>query len=341
MRISKTLLAAIIVAVDAATLTVYFTAPTSTIWFTETTSTILTTKTSVQTINGPPPGYTPPTPTTTTTSSGKSSSSTSKASSAASTKPASSSAAPKSSSSSTTTRPSSSNAATTTSPRSSTSTSSTSTTPKSSTSTKPTTTSTSKSSTSAKPTTTSSKSTTSSSSTVASSTNIDNSGPTEDIQFANDILQIHNYYRDLHQVGPLEWNNTLYEFAKNYANTAFDCSNLQLTHSNYPPYGENLAAGYVGGISPVQDGWYGSEIGLVPTWDPIDYTPSTGHLTQLLWRSSTQLGCARYNCSPPTNGGPNWRQITVCSYYPRGNVIGKNHTDDNTYFVDNVFPARS
>ena len=46
------------------------------------------------------------------------------------------------------------------------------------------------------------------------------------------------------------WSNKLAEYAQDYANTGFDCSNLNLKHSG-GPYGENLAAGYMGGISPV------------------------------------------------------------------------------------------
>ena len=51
----------------------------------------------------------------------------------------------------------------------------------------------------------------------------------------------------------LSWSNKLAEYAQDYANTGFDCSNLNLKHSG-GPYGENLAAGYMGGISPVDVG---------------------------------------------------------------------------------------
>ena len=61
------------------------------------------------------------------------------------------------------------------------------------------------------------------------------------------------------------------------------------------------------------------EISMVD-WNNVDFTESTGHFTQLVWRSTTQVGCAKMMCSTA------WRQITVCEYLPRGNVIGLNVT---------------
>lgn len=305
MRFSKTLyaIATILAAADAATLTEYFTAPTQTVWYTHTLQSVYTTRTQLATVYSAPPNYDQDTET---FSSSVGPPQTSLYTSSEATDATSSAQSSSTSQSSSTTPESSS----TTPVSSSTTPESSSTTPASS---------------------------SESSSETPSSTVSEADQPTEDIQFANDILAAHNYYRELHHVGDLAWNNTLYEFAKEYVNTAFDCSNLELVHSNYPPYGENLAAGYVGGSSPVVDGWYGAEIDLVKTWDPISYSQSTGHLTQLLWRSSTQVGCARLNCTNP-NDSPNWRQITLCNYYPRGNIIGTNSTSGNTYFVDNVFP---
>lgn len=50
-----------------------------------------------------------------------------------------------------------------------------------------------------------------------------------------------------------------------------------------------------------------------------------GHYTQIVWRSSTQLGCATAECSTGSpfgslNGGRWWN--VVCNYAPAGNVRG-------------------
>ncbi|RWS18163.1 hypothetical protein B4U80_10738, partial [Leptotrombidium deliense] len=74
-------------------------------------------------------------------------------------------------------------------------------------------------------------------------------------------------------------------------------------------FGENLAGGNLNCARDV-DLWY-SEI---RQYDPRNaiISPSTAHFTQLMWQSSTRLGCAIANhCR--------YKYVTVCSYYPPGN----------------------
>lgn len=184
--------------------------------------------------------------------------------------------------------------------------------------------------TSSTPATTSSTSSTSSSSSAAPSssgsgaTNINN-----DYQFNNDILSEHNAKRALHGVQSLVWDDKLATYAKNYADTKFDCNNVQLIHSG-GPYGENLAAGYDGGISPV-DAWY-NEIKQYDFSKP-GFSEATGHFTQLVWKSTGHLGCARVTCNNE------WRQYTICEYSDqRGNVVGTNLQGQNLFEVNVVPP---
>lgn len=47
---------------------------------------------------------------------------------------------------------------------------------------------------------------------------------------------------------------------------------------------------------------------------------STGHFSQLVWRSTESVGCGRGECRG-RNGVPGW--LVVCEYWPAGNVEGE------------------
>jgi hypothetical protein len=55
---------------------------------------------------------------------------------------------------------------------------------------------------------------------------------------------------------------------------------------------------------------------------------STGHFTQLVWRATTELGCARAQC-----GGID---VVVCQYDPPGNV--EDPQQDHALYRQNVAP---
>lgn len=129
-----------------------------------------------------------------------------------------------------------------------------------------------------------------------------------------DYLNPHNEARRQVGVGPMTWDNRLAAFAQNYANQrAGDC---RMQHSG-GPYGENLAAAFpqlnaAGAVKMWVDEkqWY-------------NYNSNTcqagkvcGHYTQVVWRNSVRLGCARVKCN---NG---WYFIT-CNYDPPGNWNGQ------------------
>ncbi|XP_054779256.1 pathogenesis-related leaf protein 4-like [Prosopis cineraria] len=128
-----------------------------------------------------------------------------------------------------------------------------------------------------------------------------------------DFLQVHNEARDEVGVGPLYWNETLESYAQNYANErSYDCN---LEHSG-GPFGENIAEGY--------DDMKGSD--AVKFWltekPNYDYHSNSCvndeclHYTQIIWRDSHHLGCARAKCA---NG---W-MFVICSYDPPGNIEGE------------------
>lgn len=91
-------------------------------------------------------------------------------------------------------------------------------------------------------------------------------------------------------------------------------------------YGQNIAAGFTSDLmgAMVTEGFYNSEVnsytyyGAEPNLDTSD---QWGHFTQIVWKSTTSVGCYTYDCTaqglqktdaniPPF--------FTVCNYAPAG-----------------------
>uniref|UniRef100_A0A0D9WV58 SCP domain-containing protein n=1 Tax=Leersia perrieri TaxID=77586 RepID=A0A0D9WV58_9ORYZ len=132
-----------------------------------------------------------------------------------------------------------------------------------------------------------------------------------------DFVTPHNTARANVSVGPVTWNDTVAAYAQAYANSRIgDC---KLQHSNSGGlYGENLFWGSAGGnwtaASAVaawvnEKQWYDHATNTCSA--PSGY--SCGHYTQVVWRSSTAIGCARVVC----NGGLG--VFITCNYSPPGN----------------------
>ena len=92
--------------------------------------------------------------------------------------------------------------------------------------------------------------------------------------------------------------------------------------------GQNLAAGYPPGafsITAFVNGWAAEAA-------DYDYASNTcapgkvcGHYTQIVWRSTTSLGCVLHTCAggTPPPGFPGSWDYLVCDYAPPGNFIGQ------------------
>ncbi|ODV57959.1 PR-1-like protein [Ascoidea rubescens DSM 1968] len=141
-------------------------------------------------------------------------------------------------------------------------------------------------------------------------------------RFALEMLRHHNQKRQLHQDVPdLVWNQTVYDFAQSYADSYGCPEDLELVHSMSADYGENLAAGFRN-VSAVVDVWYDEiadfDYSRMDEYDDgsllknVDPERPIGHFTQLIWKSTTQLGCAYKRCA---------RYLYyTCNYYPAGNL---------------------
>lgn len=134
-----------------------------------------------------------------------------------------------------------------------------------------------------------------------------------------DFVDPHNAARADVGVGPVSWDDAVAEYSQGYAEQRRgDC---QLVHSG-GPYGENIFWGSAGADWSAADAvasWvseklyydHGSNTCSAPEGQ------SCGHYTQVVWRDSTAIGCARVVCD--NNGGV----FIVCSYNPPGNFVGQ------------------
>ncbi|KAJ6583763.1 CAP domain-containing protein [Mycena sp. CBHHK59/15] len=128
-------------------------------------------------------------------------------------------------------------------------------------------------------------------------------------------LSAHNTVRAQHGAQDLVWNSTLAANARTWAN---EC---QLKHSDGTlldtPYGENLVAAT--GNFPI------SAAVAQFTADESEYDPSNptyNHFTQVVWKATTQLGCALAHCGGIFDPSLGLASYYVCLYDPPGNVVG-------------------
>ena len=154
---------------------------------------------------------------------------------------------------------------------------------------------------------------------LLASVNIDASTPAQlDLAaFRAAALKQHNVYRAKHGVPPLVLSAQLNDVAQHNAEQLARTN--QLVHSDNTQLGENLYAfGSSGQALPrseaVVDRWYG-EIQNYNFNKPSFHT-GTGHFTQLVWKSSKELGMGMAQAADGT-----W--YVVANYSPPGNISGQ------------------
>ncbi|XP_070551500.1 venom allergen 5-like isoform X2 [Ptychodera flava] len=145
---------------------------------------------------------------------------------------------------------------------------------------------------------------------------LSNSGEKE---IMDQLVEAHNYFRCLHGVGPLKWDDKLAAFARTVAS---DNAARGYIHHSDSDYGENIA------MQQLQGEKQATGYGFVKMWyDEIEmynfrnpmFDFNTGHFTQVVWKGSERVGCAM--ASAPA--GAFTAFYVVCNYEPQGNWMDK------------------
>lgn len=144
------------------------------------------------------------------------------------------------------------------------------------------------------------------------------------------VIAHHNVHRANHSASALTWSADL---ASTAASIAASCVYAHNVTANGGGYGQNIAAGLpASNVSAViTDLFYNGEVnnfaGLYGQANPdMSNFENWGHFSQLVWKATTQVGCATQDCS--ASGLANTGQyvspyFTVCNYMSPGNYGGE------------------
>ncbi|CAE6461693.1 unnamed protein product [Rhizoctonia solani] len=127
---------------------------------------------------------------------------------------------------------------------------------------------------------------------------------------AEDYLAPHNNERAEHGAKALVWDDGLASSAQAWANQC------KFQHSQS---GQNLYAGTGNPTAADAIGAWNSE---ARDYDPEN--PEASHWTQVVWKETTELGCALNQCEPGSIFDAKYvANYYVCHYNPAGNVDGR------------------
>ena len=144
----------------------------------------------------------------------------------------------------------------------------------------------------------------------------------------SDMVAAHNQWRQAEGVPAVKWSSQLSTSAQQWADQLKESKDCRMQHSGTKGLGENL---YWASPRRWSDGRRElqpiTSAHVVNAWGnekkDYDYTSNTctpgkmcGHYTQVVWRSTTEIGCARAVCADQS-------QVWVCQYTPPGNWRGE------------------
>jgi len=139
-------------------------------------------------------------------------------------------------------------------------------------------------------------------------------------EFERECMNQHNLKRPLHSAGPLTWSEECAEHARKWVQHLVEIDTL--AHDNESGMGENCGYFQSSNVSSKSDSewainvsnmWYG-EIEKYD-FDKSGYQSQTGHFTQMIWKSTTKMGCAIAKKGT--------KVYIVANYYPPGNFMSR------------------
>ncbi len=129
------------------------------------------------------------------------------------------------------------------------------------------------------------------------------------------LINTHNKWRKEVGVPTLTWSDDLSKIAEKWAKE-LKKQGCAFKHSKYQ-YGENLFTGTTGYYNAeyVVNAWGSEKEFYSYKKNKCDKGKMCGHYTQMVWKNTTKVGCAKIICG----GMETW----VCEYDPPGNYVGK------------------
>jgi len=166
------------------------------------------------------------------------------------------------------------------------------------------------------------------------STTEGNSSPSSNVEslsaFNRQMYEDNNFYRSLHVDTPAAvWDESLAASAQQAANT---CA-FKHTKETNPSFGSGENIYYTTNVNvdtsnpanakEISRMWY-EEIALYDYANP-GFSSATGHFTQMVWTTSTRIGCGYTVCTNGISDNGNNRPglIAFCHYSVPGNVQGE------------------
>lgn len=136
---------------------------------------------------------------------------------------------------------------------------------------------------------------------------------------SQEYLGAHNQARGEVGVGPLRWSEALAKSASLTARLQRDKQNCSFADLSKSRYGGNQlwAGGFAVTPRVAVETWMEEKKFYDYAGNSCQPDHRCGVYTQVVWRKSTELGCAQAACAKDQ------ATLTICLYNPPGNIVGE------------------